>query len=650
MRKLQVKCLSVVKFNILKTMKLPSINYLFTSAKDSLKRFPLTIISSLFAAIIAVYMIEHNKEISNMFPYINLMLCFSLAIPLFICTTIITKKYGLHRKKEIILNLIALGILVGIYFTFPNKETTHNTSLPYIKFTLYSITCHLLVSFIPFILNKQLNAFWHYNKILFIRFLTSVLYSGFIYTGLIIALTSLNLLFDIEIHKELYFDIWVVVISFFNTWFFVSSIPSDFDSLEEIEEYPKGLKIFTQYVLLPLLALYLIILYTYGTKILAMWDWPKGVVSYLIIGMAILGILAFLLIHPYGNLKENSWIKKATKWYYYILIPLLIILFMAIFMRVNDYGITINRYVIVILAIWLTIVCIYTALGKTNIKFIPISLAAIAIIISFGPWGMFSFSEHSQVKRLQHILEEANILKDGKIQNEPQWITDSLPLLFADSSSENEDKLADSLHNEVKSILDYLDDHHGFSLIRDWYKQDLNALVNSSKNRNENSIRNDEAELYMKSLGLLYEFKYEDEIKSNISFTTEYESSVTKISGYDYLINYNKYIYDGDNKEITDFNIDSVEFHLIYNNTPKLNLTLKTKTETIEFDLENLVSDLIKVYGKNSTHSLPISKMRIIKILEKYEIKLEILTIEIEPKKDGYLLSNITGNLFIKLK
>ena len=632
-------------------MKLPSINYLFTSAKESLKRFPITIISSLFAAIIAIYMIEHNKEITNMFPYINLMLCFSLGIPLFICTIIISKKYELNRKKEVILNLIALGILVGIYFTFPNKETTHNTSLPYIKFVLYSITCHLLVSFIPFILNKQLNAFWHYNKILFIRFLTSVLYSGFIYTGLIIALTSLNLLFDIEIHKELYFDIWVVVISFFNTWFFVSSIPSDFDSLEEIEEYPKGLKIFTQYVLLPLLALYLIILYTYGTKILVMWDWPKGIVSYLIIGMAILGILAFLLIHPYGNIKENSWIKKATKWYYYILFPLLIILFFAIFMRVNDYGITINRYVIVILAIWLTIVCIYTALGKTNIKFIPISLAAIAIIISFGPWGMFSFSEHSQVKRLQHILEEANIIKDGKVQHEPQWITDSLPYLYADSSFENEDKLSDSLHNEVKSILDYLDDHHGFSLIRDWYKQDLNALlVNSKKNRDEYSIRTNEAEMYMKSLGLLYEFKYESDNDTAITFNTEYQSSVTKISGYDYLINFSKYTYDGDNNEITDFSIDSIDFHLAHSNTPKLNITVKTKTENIQFDLENLVSDLITVYGKKTTHSLPISKMRIIKILEKYEIKLEIATIEIEPKNNGYILNNITGNLFIKLK
>ncbi|MFN4932199.1 MAG: DUF4153 domain-containing protein, partial [Bacteroidota bacterium] len=317
-------------------MKLPSINYLIQNAKDSFKRFPLTIISSLIAVIFGIYLIENGKDITNIFPYINIMLCMSIGIPLYFCVTIISNKKGFDKKSNLIINLFATLILVIIYFTLPNSESTHNTSLPYIKYTLYNITCHLLVSFIPFAFSKQLNAFWHYNKILFIRIWTSILYSGFIYVGLIIALTSLHLLFDIKIHEQLYFEIWVVTMCFFNTWFFVGGIPTDFDQLDNIYEYPKGLKTFSQYVLLPLLGLYLIILYTYGTKILILWDWPRGIVSYLIICVSVLGILAFLLLHPYGNQKENLWIKKASKGYYFMLFPLLIILFIAIFMRVNE--------------------------------------------------------------------------------------------------------------------------------------------------------------------------------------------------------------------------------------------------------------------------------------------------------------------------
>ena len=77
-------------------------------------------------------------------------------------------------------------------------------------------------------------------------------------------MTALKLLFDVSIHEELYVEIWIVTIGFFNTWFFVSGIPDDFDQLDTIYEYPKGLKIFSQYVLLPLLGLYLLILYSYG--------------------------------------------------------------------------------------------------------------------------------------------------------------------------------------------------------------------------------------------------------------------------------------------------------------------------------------------------------------------------------------------------
>lgn len=366
-------------------MKLPSINVLVTTAKKSFLRFPLTIITSFIAVIIGIYLIEFNKDIKNMFPYINVMLCLSLGIPLYFCATIISNKKKFDSRKIVIINLFATAILIAIYFTFPNLESTHNTSLPYIKYGLYNITCHLLVSIIPFAFSKQLNGFWHYNKMLFIRILTSILYSGFIYVGLIIALTALNLLFEIKIHEELYVEIWIVTIGFFNTWFFVSGIPTDFDHLDEIYEYPKGLKTFSQFILLPLLALYLIILYSYGTKILVTWNWPKGIVSYLIIFVSIIGILTFLLLHPYGFQKENSWIKKASKGYYFLLIPLLIILFIAIFMRLNDYGLTINRYSILMLGIWLSVICLYTALGKTNIKFIPTSLVLFLLLISFGP-------------------------------------------------------------------------------------------------------------------------------------------------------------------------------------------------------------------------------------------------------------------------
>jgi hypothetical protein len=634
-------------------MKLPSINYLITSATSSLKRFPLTILSALIAVILGIYLIENEANISNMFPYINVMLCMSIGIPLYFCVTIISNKKGFDKKQSILINLFATLILAAIYFTLPDKESTHNTSLPYIKYALYNITCHLLVSFIPFAFSKQLNAFWHYNKILFLRLFMSALYSAFIYIGLIIALSSLHLLFDVKIHDKLYAEIWIAVVGFFNTWFFVAGIPKDFDELDNIYEYPKGLKTFSQYVLLPLLGLYLIILYSYGTKILVTWNWPKGIVSYLIIFVSVLGILTFLLLHPYSK-GENVWIKKASKGYYFMLFPLLVILFIAIFMRINDYGITIDRYIIVTLGIWLTIVCIHTAVGKTNIKFIPTSLAIMLILISFGPWGMFSVSERSQVNRLRTILEESKILADNKIQHENTWIKDSLPNLYPADKFKNEGRLPDSLHNEVKSILDYLDDHHGFSMIREWYKQDIDSIVNLQdvKKDRYNSWKNNEAEIYMKTMGLKYEYMNAEIKKSTLNYTSDYNSTLKTVTGYDYLVSFSKYGY-GDrvsDKNICSFTIDSVEYDLNYSHKPTVRLSLTSKTDTVYFELEDLANKLKTEYGNNPETSLPVAKMQLMKAGKLFEIKIEFNSIKIEEEKEGLKINNLSGNIFLKKK
>jgi hypothetical protein len=632
-------------------IKLPSIQYLTTQAKNSLLRFPLTIFASLIAVILGIYLVEQGEDISNIFPYINVMLSLSIGIPLYFCVTIIANKKKFDSKKILYSNLLATLVLIAIYFTLPNAESTHNTTLPYIKYGLYNMTCHLLVSIVPFAFSKQLNGFWHYNKILFLRILLSVLYSAFIYVGLIIALTALKLLFDIDIHEKLYFEIWIAIIGLFNTWFFVSGIPTDFDPLDEINAYPKGLRIFSQYVLLPLLGLYLLILYAYGTKILITSNWPKGIVAYLIIFVSILGILAFLLLYPYGNLKESSWIKKVSKGYYFVLIPLLVLLYIAIFMRINDYGITINRYAILALAIWITMVCMYTALGKTNIKFIPTSLAIITILISFGPWGMFSVSERSQVNRLRTILVQSKILVNGKIQNEAIWNQDSLPKFYTTNEYQNEGKLKDTLHNEVKSIIEYLDNHHGFSSIQSWYKQDVNALVDLQKKRDKNKrfYYENEAGVYMKSMGLKDEFiNIDDKLLFN-NYNAEEIEGFTIISGYDYLIDFDDY-YGSQNLKIKSFKIDNTEFFLSYFDKKKDKLILKSKNDSFKFELGNCIQKLKNDYGNGMKADIPASSMQLTDANATFEVKLEFHSIQIEAKKDGDAIRILRGNIFIKKK
>lgn len=626
-------------------MKLPSVDYLYQKTKSSFLRFPLTILSAFIAVIIAIYLTEYNKEINNTFPYINSMLTAALGIPLFFCVTIFNKKFGYPLVIQLLINLLAVLVLVGVFFSLPDSELTNNSSLPYIRYTIFNITFHLLVSYVPYLKNRNLNGFWNYNKTLFIRFWTSVLYSSFLYAGISTAIGSLYLLFDFDLSEEVFFYVFIIIIGLFNTWFFVSGIPKDLDQLEEVRTYPKGLKIFSQYILIPILIIYLIILYSYTTKILVTWNWPRGIVSYLIAIISTLGILTILLVYPYSLSKENNWINKFSRVYYFFLIPLIVVLFFAIGFRIGDYGITINRYIIVLLGVWLSLVSLYFSFQKKNIKFIPISLSIILLLMSFGPWSMFSISEKSQSKRLISILKEHDLIMDNKIQNESIWELSTFPEFKSNNLKSNDGILNDSLNNEVKSILDYLDNHHGFSSISHLFSQNIDSLIKLSLDINK--YVND-AEIYMKSLGLAYTHRYNNNSITlpTSSFYRITSNAVKNVSGYNYYLSFNHSNYGNDNEnKILSLEIDSVALKLEISNRNR-SIKVIEDSDTIYFDINQVINPIQANYGKKGIENIASNEMVLLNKSNDFDYKIQLSSFRLyEDNKDSSKLVNLNGYL-----
>ena len=624
-------------------MKLPSINYLLNTSKNSFFRFPLTIISALFSVCLFIYLLENKFEAH--LNITNLLLTSTLGIPLFFCISMLANKAS--TKIKLVYFSIGFIFLTLIYFSFPFSDSTNNTSLPYIRYIIFNIIVHLLVSFSPYIKSKSLNGFWNYNKILFLRFCSSVLFSGVLYIGITLALLSITLLFDFDIDEDIYGKIWIIIAGLFNTWFFVSGIPEDIEQLDNLQTYPKGLKIFTQYILLPLLFTYLLILYLYGGKIILLWDWPKGVVSWLISIVATLGILTFLLIYPYGNNKENSWIKKLTLTYYYSLIPLLFLMFAAIWMRVTEYGITINRYIIILLAVWLTVVCIYFIVKKSNIKFIPTSLAIILTLVSFGPWGIFSLSETSQIKRLKNILESNSLLENGKIINEVEFDLNDLKK----DEFPNNHLLNDSLKSEVKSILNYLDDFHDFNKIKPFFSQNIDSLINVKNENKEGEFEYNtinESNAYMLAMGLEYYFSYSSKEISTEYFYFKSASNKTPINIANYNLFYEFYFTNYDDDDYISFNLNNINYSLsIDNNNSKFTISSNSSSTTI--NLTKKAKDLINTYSENK-FDIPLTKMTLIENSELYEYKLVLKEFNLSKKKDEIEIEKLSGYLLIKNK
>lgn len=434
-------------------MKLPSIHQVCLEAGRAASRFPFVLFCALAFAITAIFLLESEPKQSVGFP---ILFAAVLGIPFLTALALCAEKRKWGSGLSIGVQCLGILLLIGYGSSVPTAFP-HDQADFFIRLALLAAGSVLLVMILPYLRKGELNGFWQYNKTLVFRLFVTAVFSIVLFAGLAIALAALDNLFGVSVPPKRYVELLVLVIGLFAPMFFLAGVPVNLDSLDRIEEYPKGLKVFAQYVLLSLVIVYLLILYAYLLQILMQWNWPRGWVSSLILGFSAISILSLLLMHPIRDRSENAWIRAAGKWLYIVMIPLIVVLFLAVTERIGDYGITESRYAGVASGIWLSAQVLYFLFSKSkSIKFTLGSLCLFAFVISFGPWGILSVSERSQVARLSSLLTKNGILVSGKVKKQHGEVS-------------REDA------QEISSIVMYLYRIHGYGSIQPWFAEKLEA-------------------------------------------------------------------------------------------------------------------------------------------------------------------------------
>ncbi len=423
-------------------MKFPSIESLLLDASNVSKRFPLTILFVIFSTIIGLMLIESDFAMQeNTELFVRLFASGQIGMVLSIAIELFSESRKIVFSKKIILYVITLLISV-IFFLFFLPDTYSNA---YLFFILSSGAAHLFVSISGFIYKGTEFQFWEFNKSIFLRIFLSVLYSLVLFAGLAAAIASVDALFSVNFNSKTYGYLGLIILIPFNTFFFLSGIPFIKNKInEEFTEYPNALKLFTQYVLLPLTTIYLAILLAYELKIILTWKLPDGYVSLLILGYAIFGILSLLLIHPIMENKENKWMNYFKRFFYFLMIPILFLFVLAVYKRVSEYGITEERYLLIAIATWLSFITFYFIIKKNaDIRLIPSSLFLVLLIANITPINAFISSKLSQQRQLSFAL--------------------------SDSTSQKQKE-------RVIDISNYLIRNHGVSSVQEFVKTDLKIV------------------------------------------------------------------------------------------------------------------------------------------------------------------------------
>lgn len=527
---------------------------LFPDMKKGIGRFPVTVVFSLILFIVAIFTIESDFYI---LPEEDLWIKYLIiAIPLSASVELIREKY-LENKRSSFFRIISFfGIFLFIFFLkifFKNHFATET-----INITATILIFYVLFYLIPIIYRNEDKE--KYLQSVVGNQMITIGFSIVLFLGLSAIVGTIDVLL-VNLPNTIYFDNFVFSASVFGVAFFVSRLKRKDESLKDYN-LPKIVEVLICYILIPLILIYTAILYLYFVKIIFTLKMPKGIVSHLVLWYTTFSLFIIIMATPITY--KNKFAKFYKKYFPLISIPLILLALFSINERIFQYGVTENRYLVVILILWLLFNMIFII--KADVKWVLISFIFAVLVAIFSPFNLVNVSINSQNKRLERILK-----KNGIIQNKK----------FINKNNE----LSQRTKNEIMSIIDYF--YNNASEIK---RKKIKILEKTYE----------KPEDFMKVIGVNDSWKsyenidiQEKNIVSDIALKTDDDIEITKIKGYDYLIYDFSVSYPLDTNETKE--IDNNGYKIILKNE---NLTIKNIQKNIEILNINLNKIANEIYLK----------------------------------------------------
>jgi hypothetical protein len=334
--------------------------------------------------------------------------------------TLAAKLFAERRGWPLVwhLPLAAAGLALLALRVFTGPQTWDPVSNPTVL--LLGPGMVLLMMVAPFLpARSDDEALWHFNRTGWTSAAFGLLVAVIVGVGLSLACAAIDELL-VALPGHVYADIWILCMSVIWPWQALSGVPRSFNRPEG-DVCPRWLVFLISYLLVPLASLYFVILYLYMAKILVQWELPKGQVGFMVSGYGTFGVATHLLTHPLRE-SGNRLVGLFHRHFHHALYAPIVLLVVAVGLRIDEYGITENRYALLLFALWLAgMALVFTFWPGRRLIIVPLSLALLLVLASFGPWGASSLSTLSQMARLERQLSASGIIVEGRIVPAKQY-------------------------------------------------------------------------------------------------------------------------------------------------------------------------------------------------------------------------------------
>ena len=571
--------------------------------KSGFERFPITIILAFLHFITGIYIAEVRSFQSDEFVEVNLLLFGSIFITAMF--EMLYEKYFYKKNRWLvrgIYSVITFAVSIIVFVEYLRTNDYYN--IYYFTLIPISIVLFLLIPILKKKENKE-----KYLQSVFSNFVITGIFVAVLWIGVEIILTTVNYLFfnsgDSLFFRLTTYSFWFII-EVFGVSLFLSLLKKPDDNLENYE-FPFIFNVLIKFVIIPLIIIYTGVLYIYMAKVLISMHLPKGLISHLVLWYTGFSVAVMILITPFTQ--KDKFFENFKKYFPYFSIPLIFASLFAVFQRTYQYGITENRYYVLISIFWLFF-CMILYIRKMNITGIFISLITCLVISVYTPLSAKNVSNFSQSQRLKRMLVKYGALKDGKISKITQ-------------------KLNNSEGSQIYTTLQYISDNSTIAKLNfknekgEVYSTlgDLEKGLDVKESWKDYYYRSDDEGNYEERKVVTYKVK-------NI----ENSEIISDIAGYDNFISYkNVYNEDPINQEN-----ESEKYKIILKNKT-ITINRKDGTELAKINYEDVVKQIasklrtLKLPDTSDTvYEVPQKDLEYIGTIGKINYKISLRSIDDE--------------------
>ncbi len=367
----------------------------FLGVKTGVSRFSVAFICTILAFFTVTFEIifESGKE------EIIIPLCMTFALTaVFSVLLKIIQEYITEKLNSIIQYIVsAVVTVVGFILLKTNYESLY-------MIMAYTGIMIALVCFMFAILMRGDN-----RDLVFPRLVSSMVFTGAVCGVLAGGLSTCIMAFEtLLLHFDDSYKVLLTVLALLWIVFYINIFLSFIPKKEE--EIPQS-KIFRSLVLfagLPLYILLVVILLAYLAKIVVTFNMPVGEINWFASFASLFFIFFLLSVRQYSEKLARFFVKYGG----YFLFPVLIIQAIAVYERINAYGLTTPRTVSLVLILISILFILGSLITPKHFNKIALLSGIIVLVVTVTPFNVIDMPVKSQTKILEDVL-----IKNGMIEN-----------------------------------------------------------------------------------------------------------------------------------------------------------------------------------------------------------------------------------------